>query len=219
MDIQSTVVAAIGFLAQAFFSARIIVQLYKSEKERKIASPTSFWIFSLAGSWLMFIYGWLRNDFSILFGQFINYYIYIWNLKERGTWNGMTAIFRGVIFMTPVLAAALVLNDAGRFVQDFFRKDGIPLWLVAFGTISQMVFNTRFIYQVIYSARRSVSALPLMFWIISLTGSVMIIIYAIFRKDIVLLIGQGLGAITYLMNIVIGVRASGSRDSRKGNRT
>lgn len=219
MDIHSTLVTATGFLAQALFSVRVIVQLYKSEKDRQISSPTSFWVFSLAGSWLMFIYGWLRNDFSIIFGQFLNYYIYIWNLKERGTWDGMMAIFRAVIFITPVLTALLVLNDAGRFVQDFFRKEGLPLWLVAYGTISQMVFNARFIYQIIYSARRNVSALPMMFWIISLTGSVMIIIYAVIRKDIVLLLGQAFGSVTYLMNIMIGVRASGSQDSRKGNRT
>lgn len=211
MDIQSTVVAAIGFLAQGFFSARVITQLYRSGKERRIASPASFWIFSLAGSWLMFIYGWLRDDFSIIFGQFINYYIYIWNLKEKGLWKEMVPVIRTIIFVTPVLAALLALNDAGRFVQHFFRKDGIPLSLVVYGTISQMVFNARFIYQIAYSSRRNVSALPMMFWIISLTGSLMIIIYAIIRKDIVLLLGQALGSATYLMNILIGIKAGDSQ--------
>ena len=37
--------------------------------------------------YLLCIYGWLRDDFSIIFGQFISYYIYLWNLNEKGIWN------------------------------------------------------------------------------------------------------------------------------------
>ena len=73
---------AIGFLAQAFFSARILFQWILSERAKKVLSPSIFWILSILGSYLLVIYGWMRNDFSILLGQFISYYIYIWNLHE-----------------------------------------------------------------------------------------------------------------------------------------
>ena len=42
---------AVGFLAQAFFSARILVQWILSERAREVVSPSAYWICSVAGSW------------------------------------------------------------------------------------------------------------------------------------------------------------------------
>ena len=77
-------ILSIGFLAQAFFSARTLVQWILSEKAKKVLSPTIFWVLSLLGAYLLCIYGWLRNDFAIILGQFISYYIYLANLKLKG---------------------------------------------------------------------------------------------------------------------------------------
>ena len=79
-------VYGIGFLAQGFFSARILVQWILSERARKVLSPSVFWILSIAGSYLLCLYGVLRHDFAIVLGQFISYYIYLWNLKAKGIW-------------------------------------------------------------------------------------------------------------------------------------
>ena len=68
---------AIGFLAQAFFSARLLYQWIATEKAKRVLSPSAFWILSIFGSYLLFIYGVLRNDFAIILGQFISYYIYL----------------------------------------------------------------------------------------------------------------------------------------------
>ena len=84
-------VLSIGFLAQLFFSARILVQWFLSEKAGKVLSPSIFWIFSLMGAYLLCIYGWLRNDFAIILGQFMSYYVYLWNLKEKGIWKNASA--------------------------------------------------------------------------------------------------------------------------------
>ena len=78
---SSYLIYAIGFLAQGFFSARILVQWAMSERARKVLSPSVFWILSIAGAYLLCLYGWLRNDFAIVLGQVISYYIYLWNLK------------------------------------------------------------------------------------------------------------------------------------------
>ena len=67
----------IGFLAQLLFSARLLLQWIMSEKAKKVVSPSIFWKLSLLGSYLLFMYGWLRNDFAIILGQLISYYIYI----------------------------------------------------------------------------------------------------------------------------------------------
>jgi lipid-A-disaccharide synthase-like uncharacterized protein len=45
--------------------------------------------------------------------------------------------------------------------------------------------------------------LPLQFWIFSLIGSSMLIAYAMFRRDPVLLIGQLFGTLIYTRNVII----------------
>ena len=100
----------IGFLAQAFFSARIIFQWVLSEKAKKVVSPSIFWILSIAGSYLLCIYGWLRDDFSIIFGQFISYYIYLWNLNEKGIWNKLHGVLKTLLVLRHLLLPVRLLT-------------------------------------------------------------------------------------------------------------
>lgn len=195
---------AIGFLAQFFFSARILYQWIASEKARKVLSPPAFWILSILGSYLLFIYGVLRNDFAIILGQFISYYIYLWNLNMQGQWKRISGIIKVVLILTPLVAAGFMLRDLSGFTGTFFYNKDVPLWLLVFGSAGQIIFALRFIYQFLYSAAHHESVLPVGFWIISLMGSFMIIAYAIFRLDPVLILGQSFGFVAYVRNIMIG---------------
>ena len=201
---NSLFVLSIGFLAQIFFSARILVQWILSERAGKVLSPSLFWIFSLAGAYLLCIYGWLRNDFAIVFGQFISYYVYLWNLKEKGILGNIPALFRWIIFLTPIAAILFAMQNANAFINHFFENDHIPLWLILFGSSGQILFTLRFVYQFIYSHRRGQSVLPAGFWIISLAGSLLIVIYGIIRSDLVLIVGQSFGLVAYIRNLWIG---------------
>lgn len=201
-----TLVYIIGFLAQIFFSARILIQWILSEKAKEIVSPSIFWILSIAGSYLLFIYGWCRDDFSIILGQIISYYIYIWNLNAKGIWKKVHMLLRIVLVITPVVACAYLLREPEVFFNQFFRNENIPIWLLVFGSAGQVIFTLRFIYQWAYSYRRHVSTLPIGFWIISLTGSAIIVSYGIFRLDPVLILGQSTGFVAYTRNIILGLR-------------
>lgn len=201
-----TLVYIIGFLAQIFFSARILIQWILSEKAKEIVSPSIFWILSIAGSYLLFIYGWCRDDFSIILGQIISYYIYIWNLNAKGIWKKVHMLLRIVLVITPVVACAYLLREPEVFFNQFFRNEDIPIWLLVFGSAGQVIFTLRFIYQWAYSYRRHVSTLPIGFWIISLTGSAIIVSYGIFRLDPVLILGQSTGFVAYTRNIILGLR-------------
>lgn len=197
------VVYIIGFLAQAFFSARILFQWILSERAKTVLSPSIFWILSLAGSYLLCLYGWLRDDFSIVLGQFISYYIYLWNLNEKGVWRKMHVVARWVLGITPILAVAFVLHDFDRFIETFFKNENIPLWLIVFGSMGQIIFTFRFVYQVFYSYRNKESLLPSGFWILSLIGSSVIVSYGIVRSDPVLILGQSIGFIAYSRNLFL----------------
>ena len=197
----------IGFLAQVFFSARILLQWILSERAKKVISPAIFWQLSIVGSYLLFVYGWLRDDFAIILGQIISYYIYIWNLDKKHQWKKLPFVIRTLLLLTPVAAILYMLKDASAFVDQFFRNEKIPLWLLIYGSIGQIIFTLRFVYQWIYSKRKDESLLPIGFWVISLFGSLIIVSYAIYRRDPVLILGQSTGLIAYSRNIYLSRRA------------
>lgn len=203
---EKLLILSIGFLAQAFFSARILFQWILSEKAKRVVSPAIFWILSIAGSYLLCLYGWFRHDFSILLGQFISYYIYLWNLNEKGIWRRVPRVFKALLLLTPLIAGAWMLQDAEAFVRNFLQNDKIPLWLLVFGSMGQIIFTLRFVYQWAYSFHYKESLLPAGFWVISLVGSLAIVIYGVFRHDPVLILGQSVGFVAYSRNLVIGHR-------------
>ena len=77
-------VFSIGFLAQILFSARQLTQWIASEKAGRILSPLLFWQLSILASFLLMVYGILRNDLVIILGQIITYGVYIRNLHYHG---------------------------------------------------------------------------------------------------------------------------------------
>lgn len=204
----------IGIAAQILFSGRLLVQWIASERAKKVLSPTLFWQMSMAASFMLCVYGWLRNDFAIIAGQLISYYIYIWNLRAKKAWDTMPAVLRAVVSYLPVVAVCWFAIDWRETAEHLFRQENIPGWLIVFGTVGQFTFTLRFIYQWRYSARAGESLLPTTFWLISLVGSGMIIAYAIIRRDPVLILGQSTGFVVYLRNIMISRRAARRESAR-----
>ncbi len=203
MQHSAPYIYAIGFLAQAFFSARMLIQWIMSEKAKKVVSPNWYWICSLVGSILLFVYGWIRDDFAIILGQLISYYIYIWNLDIKGIWHRVPLFIRVCVISLPFIAIGMMLSDIQDFVNSFFHNEAVSIPLLAWGSAGQIVFTLRFIYQWHYSYRRHMSILPVGFWVISLIGCAIIVSYGIFRLDPVLILGQSVGFFTYTRNIVI----------------
>ena len=194
---------SIGLIAQLLFSLRLLIQWLFSEKENKVVTPILFWIVSLIASLLFFIYGYLRNDFAIMLGQFITYYIYIRNLQLQNQWNRLQKGIQ-IVFINFPLIVLLITFLRGEFdFSQLFNQDFIPIWLLALGIVSQLIFTLRFIFQWIISEKNKLSQLPSSFWIISTVGSVIILIYSIFRKDPILFIGHTFGIIIYCRNLMI----------------
>ncbi|HOM63405.1 MAG TPA: lipid-A-disaccharide synthase N-terminal domain-containing protein [Dysgonamonadaceae bacterium] len=200
-------VFGVGLLAQLLFSARVLYQWIVTEKARKVLSPPAFWVLSIIGSYLLFIYGVLRADFSIILGQFLSYYVYLWNLNMQGLWVKIIGMVKVLLLLTPVAAVAYMLRDPSSFDLTFFHNKDIPLWLLIFGSIGQIIFSLRFVYQWVYGLIHHCSVLPLGFWVWSLIGSFIIIVYAFFRFDPVLILGQSFGFVAYIRNIMIDIQS------------
>ncbi|WP_372919328.1 lipid-A-disaccharide synthase N-terminal domain-containing protein [Salegentibacter sp.] len=199
-------VYSIGFAAQILFSARLLNQWIVSEKNKKVLTPSLFWKLSLIASFLLFVYGYLRSDFSIMLGQAITYFIYIRNIQLQGKWNRLPVFFRWFLYSFPIMIITYSYFNNTYDIQKLFYNEAIPIWLMLLGILAQLIFNFRFIYQWIHSERAKESMLPLGFWVLSLLGSGLILLYAIFRKDPVLLAGHLMGSMVYIRNILLNNR-------------
>ncbi|PMC71189.1 hypothetical protein CJ209_01095 [Fusobacterium nucleatum] len=69
------------------------------------------------------------------------------------------------------------------------------------GFIGQFFFSMRFVVQWIASEKHKKSVVPLTFWIFSVLGSSLLLIYAIYRKDPVFILGQAPNLLIYFRNI------------------
>jgi lipid-A-disaccharide synthase-like uncharacterized protein len=77
-----------------------------------------------------------------------------------------------------------------------------PVW-VTFGLVAEAIFMGRFIAQWIASERAGKSVVPVIFWYMSVLGSTMLVVYAVWRRDPVFILGQALPCIIYFRNLVL----------------
>jgi lipid-A-disaccharide synthase-like uncharacterized protein len=71
---------AVGFLGQALFSARFILQWIASEREKRSIVPVAFWWFSLLGGITLLTYAIHRRDPVFILGQSAGLIVYLRNL-------------------------------------------------------------------------------------------------------------------------------------------
>ncbi len=78
----------VGFLGQAFFSCRFLVQWLVSERRKRSIIPHAFWYFSLLGGATLLSYAIYKQDPVFIVGQGAGLLIYSRNLyfiwRQRG---------------------------------------------------------------------------------------------------------------------------------------
>lgn len=82
-------------------------------------------------------------------------------------------------------------------------EHSVPVpWLVV-GFVGQALFAGRFLVQWIVSERKGRSVVPIQFWFLSLAGSAILLVYAIYRLDPVFILGQAFGGVVYVRNLML----------------
>ncbi len=76
-------------------------------------------------------------------------------------------------------------------------------WVLVLGFVAQGLFSARFLVQWIASERQGRSVVPLTFWLLSLAGGALLLVYAILRKDPVFILGQAAGLFIYTRNVYL----------------
>lgn len=99
-----------------------------------------------------------------------------------------------------------------------FLPDNLPehpekvMIVVGFG--GQLLFAMRFIIQWIRSENAKKSVIPVVFWYFSIGGGSVLLLYAIWRQDPVIICGQGLGLFIYARNLFFVFREAKEQTDR-----
>ncbi|HWM48708.1 MAG TPA: lipid-A-disaccharide synthase N-terminal domain-containing protein [Xanthobacteraceae bacterium] len=95
-------------------------------------------------------------------------------------------------------------HAVGGYLYDVFvvRLD----WWVVLGFVAQIMFTMRFFVQWLASERAGRSVIPLAFWIFSIGGGLLLLVYALYRRDPVFIAGQAFGVFVYLRNLQFVLR-------------
>lgn len=104
-----------------------------------------------------------------------------------------------------------MLIEIGSKLGAYFHEafiDKLDFWLI-FGLVAQLLFAARFLVQWISSERAGKSVIPFAFWVFSIGGGLMTLIYGLVKREPVIIVGQGLATIIYVRNIVLIVRERG----------
>jgi lipid-A-disaccharide synthase-like uncharacterized protein len=105
------------------------------------------------------------------------------------------------------LAVGVTKCDEGAlpyFLQNLWRNlsGEVTFWTI-FGLIANLLFASRFVIQWYVSERLKRSVIPVQFWYLSIAGSVMMLIYAIYIGKIPLILGFLFPTIIYARNLML----------------
>ena len=107
---------------------------------------------------------------------------------------GALAVGGVLVMLLPFLPASLAT-----------QPDKIMI-IVGFG--GQALFASRFIIQWLKSEGARKSVIPVAFWYFSIGGGAVLLLYAIWRQDPVIMCGQGIGLFIYARNLYFILRPS-----------
>ena len=99
---------------------------------------------------------------------------------------------------------ALYLNDliilVAHFLEPYLTENPEVIMItISFG--GQALFATRFIIQWLSSENAGRSVIPIAFWYFSISGGLVLLTYAIWRQDPVIIAGQSVGVFIYARNL------------------
>ncbi len=84
----------------------------------------------------------------------------------------------------------------------------IGIGWVVLGLLGQVLFTGRMLVQWLVSEREKRSVVPVAFWWMSLAGASMLLVYFVWRRDIVGVLGQSAGWVVYGRNLLLIHRGS-----------
>ena len=181
-----TLLLATGYVGQALFAGRVVYQWAASERAGRVVIPRGYWGMSLLGSALVLAYGVGRHNLvfvmSVLPGTVIAYL----NLRIREKAR------KRELFPWAVALIAVVVWAAWKQ-----PRVGEGVWAVI-GLVGSLLWGLRHVFQWWVSQRRGAPTLPASFYLLSLAGSLFLLVYAIRHVDPVMILGYAFNSVPYI---------------------
>ena len=89
-------------------------------------------------------------------------------------------------------------------LNHFMNILASPMGLL--GLLGQVLFFSRFLVQWLASEKTGKSVVPVSFWYLSIGGGGLLLVYALWRKDPVIVLGQAVGLFVYVRNLMLIAR-------------
>jgi lipid-A-disaccharide synthase-like uncharacterized protein len=160
---------------------------------------------SLGGTLLILVYNLSRQDLIFVAGSVVPLFIYPRNIILSRTGRSLN---RGLLLC---LVLGFILLTGLTAWLDLHRKlAGLPVLWLTVGAMGQVLWLSRFLLQWWISERSGRSTLPPSYFWVSFFGSVLLLSYALLRRDLVNILGQSLGPFLYPRNLWLSYRGRGA---------
>lgn len=205
----------LGFLPSVFFTLRVLIQWYQSERKRVSHVSSGFWRLSLLGNVSLLLHYIIQVQYPFAMIQGLNAVISCRNInlmKSKNPYSTRKVVSITVFFLIFITLMFLVQSYflIGKFdwirtptkPWDAFRQYHSISWHI-FGTIGGIILSSRFWIQWWRAEYKKYSDLDTIFWYLSIVGSVMLVIYSIQIKDVVIFFYNCFGLIPYVRNLIL----------------
>lgn len=195
----------LGLLPSLFFGLRFLIQWLQSEKRKSSYIDPSFWRFSLAGNLLLASHYFIQLQYPFMMLQVLNGFIAWRNLnfmqkKKPYSLNFSLFVLIG-IFLLVTVGFSLQSNPLWLQLPAAIEGENVSLLWHVIGIFGASLFAARFWIQWWETERNGKSVLGTPFWILSIVGSLIALIYFIKTKDIISILNYSFGLIPYLRNL------------------
>jgi lipid-A-disaccharide synthase len=205
----------LGILPSVFFTLRMLLQWYQSERKKESYVSKGFWRLSLAGNLLLLLHYFIQVQYPFALLQTGNAIIAWRNLNLMGQ-KKIATLSR--VFLYLGISAALV--TLAFLAQSYFVIGEIDwirtptkLWDTTrqyhhiswhiLGSIGGILFASRLWIQWWQIEQSKKSELGPIFWWLSISGSILSLIYFIRIQDVVSIIHFSFGLIPYVRNLML----------------
>lgn len=194
------ITTALGWIGQALFFSRFLVQWLASERAGRSVAPPSFWWLSLGGALLVGTYT-LANREPVLAGGYLaNAWMYGRSLRLASGAKRQRGPLRRSEIALVVTILALSWLAGGREVHVGTTE---APWLLV-SVAGQLLWSGRFLVQWVASERAGRAHFPVPFWWLSLAGNSLLLAYALHRMDPLLICAFALGPVVQVRNLMLG---------------
>ena len=190
----------VGWLGNACFFSRFLVQWWASERAKQSVAPRVFWWLSSAGAVFGGVYSMCRHEPVMLAGFAITSALYVRNLFLAYGSRSISRENPWLLMMVALAGAAALIAIEGMNLRGQFAD--APVW-VSIGVVGQALWSSRFLVQWYASERAGESHFPRSFWYLSLAGNVLLLAYACHLADPVYVAGFVFGPLVQVRNLML----------------